>query len=174
MSRTYLGRNYGMGIREKVYETADAIEVDSTDQYELSRKRVLFEDIVLVTYHRELGVGYIVANLFIVIVFLLIAAATAAAQGGMVGSLIVAAFALPSLIAIIIRAVLQVDVIAVYSRRARAKIRFTFRKQRARELYGRICSKTRQTQRQIEEENRAAEPAPVIESPIETPMPSQG
>ena len=42
MTRTLLGRNIGFGLRENVYETDDGIEVSATDQYELSRKRVLF------------------------------------------------------------------------------------------------------------------------------------
>lgn len=172
MSRILLGRNTGLGIREKVYETADAIEVDTTDQYELSRKRVLFEDIVLVTYHREVGGGYVGAHVLIATVFLFIAAATAAAQGGWLGALIVGAFAVPSIVAILVRTLLQVDVISVYSRRARAKIRFTFRKELAREVYGRICAKARQTQRKIEEENRALEPEPEPLPDAETLPPS--
>jgi hypothetical protein len=165
-ARKLLGRNISIGSREAVYESDDAIEVDATDQYELARKRVLFEDIVLVTYHRELGWMYLALHGVVVVIFLAIAATTAAAQGGLVASAIISAFAAPSIILILLRAIFQVDVISVYGRRSRAQVRFLFRKKRARELYGRICARARQIQRQIEAENggadalvRPAEPA---------------
>ena len=156
-ARTLLGRNISIGSREAVYESADAIEVDATDQYELAHKRVLFEDVVLVTYHREMGWTYIALHGVIVVIFLAIAATTAAAQGGLVASAIISTFAAPSIVLILLRAIFQVDVISIYGRRSRAQVRFLFQKKRARELYGRICARARQVQRQIEIENGAAD-----------------
>jgi len=159
-ARKLLGRNISIGSREAIYESDDAIEIDATDQYELAHKRVLFEDVVLVTYHREIGWMYIALHGVVVVIFLAIAATTAAAQGGLVPSAIISAFAVPSIVLILLRAIFQVDVISIYGRRSRAQVRFLFRKQRARELYGRICARSRQIQRQIEQENGGAD-APV-------------
>jgi hypothetical protein len=156
-TRKLLGRNVSIGSREAVYESDDAIEIDATDQYELAHKRVLFEDVMLVTYHREIGWMYIVLHGIVVIIFLAIAAATAAWKGGLIASAIISAFAVPSIISILLRAIYQVDVISVYGRRSRAQVRFLFRKKRARELYGRICARARQIQRQIEQENGGAD-----------------
>jgi hypothetical protein len=149
-SRVPIGRNTALGTRERIFETDDAIEVDSTDQYEVSQKRVLFEDIVLVTWHRELGWGYLAAHAFVLTVFIVIAMIVVAGGGGAVGATVVALFGLPSFVAILIRSIFQVDVVSIFGRRSRAKIRFFFRKKRARELYGRICYKTRQIQREVE------------------------
>jgi len=165
MTRTLLGRNIGFGLRENVYETDDGIEVSATDQYELSRKRVLFEDIVLITYHRELGWAFLSAQTLIAVIFIAVAAVTYAAKGGVIAAAIIASFALPSVIAILVRMAYQVDVISIFGRRSRATLRFSFRKRRAREIYGRLCARTRQTQKEIEEANREPEaPRPTVES----------
>ncbi|HEX3109188.1 MAG TPA: hypothetical protein VHU41_08840 [Thermoanaerobaculia bacterium] len=149
--RTLIGTESGIATRQRVYETDDGIIVESTDQYELSRKSVLFEDIVLVTYHREFGRVYMLVLSALALVFLGIAA-TAYASGAplkVAGS--IAAIAAPILIAIIVRLVMKVDVVSVFGRRSRAAIHFSFRKSRARELYGRLCYRTRQAQKVPEE-----------------------
>jgi membrane protein implicated in regulation of membrane protease activity len=157
MTRTLIGRNFGFGTRERVFESEDAIEVDATDQYELSRKRVLFEDVALITYHREYGWAFLSVQTFVAIVFLAIAEVTYAAGGGWIPAMIISVFALPSIVAIFLRVTLQVDVISIFGRRSRATIRFSFQKKKARELYGRLCHRTRQMQKQIEDANREIE-----------------
>ena len=83
----------------------------------------------------------------------------------MIAAAIIASFALPSVIAILVRMAYQVDVISIFGRRSRATLRFSFRKRRAREIYGRLCARTRQTQKEIEEANREPEaPRPTVES----------
>lgn len=154
MTRKYLGRNFGVGTRQRIYEQEDAIEVESSDQYELSRKRVLFEDVALITYHREYGWVYLTTQIILAVVFFAIAVVTYAAGGGTTAALILSAFALPPVILIVLRVALRVDVISIFGRRARATIRFSFQKQKARELYGRLCYRTRQVQKQIEDANR--------------------
>jgi hypothetical protein len=156
MTRTLIGTNAGVVSRERVFETGEGVEVDSTDQYDLSRKRVLFEDVVLITHHREAGWGHVVGHTFVALVFLSIAAVTVSAGGGWIAASIISAFALPSIITIAIRSTIGIDVVSIYGRRSRAKLRFTFRKKRARELYGRLCHRTRQAQREVEEANVAA------------------
>lgn len=149
--RTLIGTESGIGARQRVYETADGIIVESTDQYEVSRKSVLFEDVVLVTYHREIGWTYVLVLSTIEFVFLAIAGVSYASGAPLAVAGTIAAIALPILIAVFLRLIMKVDVVSVFGRRSRAAIHFPFRKQRARELYGRICHLTRQAQRMPEE-----------------------
>lgn len=155
-----IGRNNTTGSRERIYESEDAIDVESNDQYELARKSVLFEDIVLITYHREIGWPFVLAQTALLVMVIFVAGAVYSAGRDTKVAAIILMFAIPSVVALIVRFSLQVDVITIFGRRARATIRFSFRKRRARELYGRLCARTRQVQREIEAANREAEPAP--------------
>lgn len=159
MTKQLIGRNNTAAVRERIYESEDAIEVESNDQYELTRKSVLFEDIVMITYHRELGWPFVLAQTALLVMVLLVAGVTYGSGADVKVAAVIAMFAIPSLIALILRLSLQVDVVTIFGRRARAAIRFSFRKRRARELYGRLCARTRQVQREIEQTNRLAEPA---------------
>jgi len=170
-TRKTLGRNTTFGTRERVFETDEGIEVESTDQYELTRKRVLFEDIVLVTIHREVGWAFLLANGLLVTVFLIIAFVTYFASGRDFSAMIIAAFAVPSAIALAIRLFFKVSVVSVFGRRSRAKVRFLFSERRARELYGHLCARARQIQREIEEENVIPESAESHPQPFPAPPP---
>ncbi len=170
-ARTLLGRNTSLASRQAVYETADGVEVESTEQYELSRRRVLFEDVLLVTYHRETGWPVVVANIFVFLVFFMIGGSIIAANGSVPAALIVAAFGVPSLLLILVRLTLKVDVVTLFGRRSKAAIRFPFRKQRARETYGHLCARARQIQDQIASENRGFEATPAEEPPPPPPGP---
>ena len=170
--RAQLARHTGIASRERVYETADGLEVESLDHYELARRRVFFDDILLVTYHRQIGALFIFINAMVVCFFGGMSAIMVAAVGAKTdvwpAVLVWMAFAVPSFIAIVIRLALRVDVINVYGRRSKATLRFSFRKTRAREVYGRICARARQAQRITEPE---PPPAPAPESPAPPPPP---
>lgn len=150
-AKTLIGRDNGLASSGRVYETDDAIVAETSDQYELSRKSVLFEDILLITYHREIGWTFVVVQSVIIFFILLVAGITYASNGPSRVVAIMAAFAIPSVLALIVRLIFKVDVISIFGRRSRAAIRFSFRKKRARELYGRLCYRTRQKQRVPEE-----------------------
>jgi hypothetical protein len=149
--RTLLGTESGVATRQRMYETDDGIIVESTDQYELTRKSVLFEDIVLITYHREIGWLYVLLLTVLASAFLAIAAVSYASGAPLQAAAIIAAVSTPFVIAIAVRLVMKVDVVSIFGRRSHAAIHFSFRKQRARELYGRLCARTRQAQRVPEE-----------------------
>jgi hypothetical protein len=164
-SRKQIGRNVGVMTRELIFETPDAIEVESREGYEVSRKRVLYEEVLLVTFHRALGKGYVIfmavmAAFFggLALIFLLGAHEPAfAISFGIVAS--------PFLIALVVRLALKLDFVTVFGRRSKAVIRFLFRKRRAREVYGAICSRTVEVQRAM------AEPEPVAAPTEEPPLP---
>ncbi len=154
-ARTRLGSSAHAFGREVVYELPDGVEVESSENYEVIRKRVLFEDVLLVTYHREIGFWFVLLNGLVGSFFWFIGILIANVQRS--GSIwpyltpwLVMGF--PFLFFAALRAILGVEVISIFGRRSKAQIRFTFRKQRAREIYGRILARVRQAQRALEQE----------------------
>jgi len=152
--RKLLGRNAGVMLRETVYETADAIECEAREGYEVTRKRVLFEEVLLVTIHREVGTLYVITMAAAAVIF-----AGVALLGRREPAVAIpfGILALPFLIGCVVRLVLKLDYVCVFGRRSKAVMRFSFRKRRAREVYGRICSRTLEVQRTMVE--RETEPA---------------
>lgn len=152
--RKLLGRNTGLMLRETVYEAADAIESEAHEGYDVTRKRVLFEEVLLVTIHREMGLPYVVtmavaAILFGGIAFLARQEAAVAISFGVL--------AVPFFIGCVFRLVWKLDYVSVFGRRSKAAMRFSIRKRRAREVYDRICSRTLEVQRAMMEREPIAE-----------------
>ncbi len=154
--RRKLGRNVGVMTRELIFETADAIEVDSRQGYEVTRKRVLFEEVLLVTIHRAYGVAYVVVMLILSLIFGVLAVGFQFGANEAGVAITFAILALPFLIALIVRLVLRVDYVTVFGRRSKAVIRFVVNKRRAREVYGHICARAREVQRSMEPPPEAA------------------
>jgi hypothetical protein len=145
--RTLLGRNAGVMLREAVYETVDAIECEAREGYDVTRKRVLFEEVLLVTIHREAGTFYVVAMAAAAVIFAGIALLFqlwARVPGVAISFGIVA---LPFFIGCVFRLVMKLDYVSVFGRRSKAVMAFSLRKRRAREVYGRICSRALEVQR---------------------------
>lgn len=159
--RRKLGRNVGIMTRELIFETADAIEVDSREGYEIVRKRVLFEEVLLVTIHRAYGVAYVVVTMVLSLLFGILAVGFQFGAHETGAAITFAILALPFLIALIVRVALKLDFVTIFGRRSKAVIRFAFRKRRAREVYGHICARARDVQRRMEP------PAPAV--PVEEP-----
>ena len=146
--RKLLGRNVGAMSREAVYETADAIESESRAGYEVTRKRVLFEEVLLVTIHREMGALYVTITALVAVMFGSIAFAAGKEPAIAISFGILA---LPFFIACVIRLAAKLDFVSVFGRRSKAVMRFSLRKRRAREVYGRICSRALEVQRAMAE-----------------------
>lgn len=172
-ARTRIGTSARAFGREAVYELPDGIEIEATENYEVIRRRVLFEDVLLITYHREIGIWFVVLNGLIGGFFLFMGVVIVSAQrSGSVWPYLTPwlVMAIPFLVAAALRAIMGVDVISIFGRRSKAQIRFTLRKQRAREVYGRILARVRQAQKSLENEIAASA---VVEMPAmpEVPMP---
>jgi hypothetical protein len=168
-NRRQIARYTGMATRERAYEMPDGIEIESNEGYDVSCRRVFFDDIVLVTYHRRLGALFMVINglivTFIMGITILIAATSRPGQAldAFIPGLIMAS---PFGIALILRLLFRVDVINVYGRRSMATLRYSFRKTTAREVYGRICARARQAQRE-------AAPTPAPSESFAPPLPPE-
>jgi hypothetical protein len=164
--RKLLGRNTGVMLRERVFETPDAIESESHEGYDVTRKRVLFEEVLLVTIHREVGVAYVITMAVAAIIFggIAILGWKEPVLGITFGIL-----ALPFFIGVLVRLLLKLDFVSVFGRRSKAVMRFSFRKRRAREVYGRICSRTQEVQRAMVQR----EPAAVLAGDETPPAPPE-
>ncbi|HYC58542.1 MAG TPA: hypothetical protein VEK79_03165 [Thermoanaerobaculia bacterium] len=146
--RKLLGQSRAVGSRAMVYQVADGLELEVNEQYDVVHKRVLFDDVMLVTIHREIGMTYLLTTGFVTAFFFGFAflflvidinawmlAATFAVLG------------LPTAIMMLMRWFTGVIVVTVFGRRSKAAIHFTRRKDRAREVYGSICAAVRNAQR---------------------------
>lgn len=147
-ARTLLRRSRTPFGSDATFLTPNGLDVDSTQNYEVVRRRVFFDDVHLVTVHRERGIAFLVVTaaigaLFVGFAVLLVSINSdtwPVALGFFVpGFLLGMAFAT--------RLLMGRDVITVFGRRSKAVLRFgSFQKQRAREVYGQICAAVRRAQ----------------------------
>jgi hypothetical protein len=154
--RILLGTSAGLATRERIYRIEDALEVDDVDHYEIIRRRVFFEDILLVTWHRELGWAFLLAFGLLTLLFATIGVAIAVASADSTGLIVAVTCALPFAVPFGLRLLLRLDVITVYGRRSRARICFSFRKARAKAVYGEICQLAATHQDRLASEIHAA------------------
>jgi len=147
--RRFLGRYNDLVTRHAIYETDDALEIDEQDNFEIVRKRVFFEDVLLVTMHERTGIVAIFFSLGFAAFLGLIAVVVSGGAGW-----VFAAMGLLPLVYGIVRIARKETIITVFGRRSKARIRFSLRKTRAHQLYGELCAHVRrvQTQRQAQEE----------------------
>lgn len=160
-ARKPIGKSVSFAGSEVVYQTPEGFEIYRTDHFKVEELRVFYDDVMFVTIHREMGVPFVIftglASLFFValtVFFLVVDPNTwpVSVMFGIIGA--------PFTIAFLVRVTLKLDVITIFGRRSTARMRFRFRKQRAREVYGRVCAAVRQAQRRREPE-AGPEPEPV-------------
>jgi hypothetical protein len=144
--RTLLGTLSAMGGRQRVYETADALEIDEAEDNEIRRRKVYYDEILVVTYHRRIGIGYVIGCAVLALLGAGLGLAVGMTAGWVIGVGVSAMLWLPALIAGVLRLALGVDVVGVYGPRTRARLEFAFRKARAREVYQLVAARARQHQ----------------------------
>lgn len=162
-SRRRIGRWSNVATRQVVYQTDDALEVEEIDLTELTRKRVYFDDILLVTMYSRVGIAFVVT---MAVFFLLFITAAALFQSERMPNAAMAfgLSSMPFLLALFARALLKQEVITVYGRRSKASLRFTFRKTYAHEKFNEICELARTSQEAV----AASLPPPEVRSvPLE-------
>jgi hypothetical protein len=143
--RTLLGTVNGVTSASRVYRTADAVEVDEVEGTDVTRRRVLLDEILLVTHHRERGTAFVVSalGLFLACGALSVLVATADRDAAF---LVFGFTALPALVALVWRLLRGVDVVTVFGKRTRAALRFPLRRARAREVFRLVCRLAREAQ----------------------------
>ena len=149
--RKLLGKSRSFGSRAEIYQAGDGLEIETSEQYNIVQRRVLFDDVMMVTLHRELGVLYLILTGMLALFFLGIALAILSINvDAWQGALIFGIFGAPPFFAFFIRLFLGVDVVTIFGRRSKADLRFALRKQRARQTYGTICAAVRTAHRREE------------------------
>jgi hypothetical protein len=152
--RRFLGRYNDVITRQAVYATDSALEIDEQDNFQIVRKRVFFEDVLLVTMHERMAILAIFLSLGFGAFLILIGVIAGGAAGWMLGGLgaLFVGYGL-------LRVSLKDSVITVFGRRSRARIRFALRKDRAQRLYDEICANVTRAQSQLEQQQQQEEPA---------------
>lgn len=146
-ARRLLGKAHSWTERVRVFWTDEALEVDQADHYEIRRRRVFFDEILLVTLHSTRGgvLPWVLALLAVPFGLLSLAFTGAEADAGRV--FLVMAVILGVLAGIV--AVLPVWVVTAFGKRTRARMNFRIREGRAREVYARICRAAGQAQSEL-------------------------
>ena len=143
--RTLLGTWTELGTWQRVYETPEAIEVDESNGFLGTRRRVFYDEVLLVTYHQAIGwsMAVVAALIASMIAF---AAGIAALVAAATPAIVIFLFALPPLAYIVARLAVKMDCITIHGRRSRARVCFWLRKARARQAYMRVCARVRHVQ----------------------------
>ena len=166
--RTRIGRNSGLATRQVIYRTPAGIEVDELDHFEVVRERVFYDDVLLVTYHRQRTWGFVVFMALLLILFGILAAV---AREVPPLSMTLAAVAALALILGVARLLMQVDVVSVFGRRSKAAMHYPYRKAFARRMFNEICANAAAAQRRLAHEIAANEPPEAAGTEEMPPMP---
>jgi len=141
VKRRFIGRYNDVVTRHAIYATGDAIEVDERDNFAIVRKRVFFEDVLLITSHERVGIGPIFFSLGFAF-FLLLVGLIAGGVAGWTTAL----FSTPFFVYGILRIQVKETIVTVFGRRSRARIRFAMRRRHAQQLYDELCEQVRRAQ----------------------------
>ncbi len=163
-TRTYLGRDQNMAGIIRVYLRPDSLEIDEITFVEIERTRVLFDDVLAVTYHRAVSLGFAILMGSVGGVLAAIAL-VALSQKETVGGIVTMLFAAPFLISFVLHLVLKTDFVTVFGRRTLARMRFRVRKDRAREVFKELTAKIRAVQEAVVAAQPAPPPPPAPELP---------
>lgn len=155
--RERLGRRVAFSHREYVYRTRDCFEVDEVEGYDVTRKRVFYDDVVLVTRHRFVPWATVVLTGVLAALTGLVAFGLGSELGHVAGFvLFVLTLALTTL-AVVLVAVAG-EAVTVQGKRTQARMDFVLRRGRAVEVYRLACRLVRERQARIA--RQAARPIP--------------
>jgi hypothetical protein len=180
--RVYLGRMLGFLMRQRVYSISNGLEIDDLDIFNILRRRVFFDDVLMITRHRFYGKAFIAMMATCAIFFFVIAAVAmlGSPESAVVFGLMGIAFLAP----LAIRLFYGVDAITIYGRRTKARIDFHIQKAKCDEVYKQLCELTRLRQEAVANEilaeesehatHQTAVTAPPPSPPLSTELPQGG
>ena len=138
----------GLAERMRVFRIPDALEVDSSDHFEIYRRRVFLDEVLLVTLHKGWGGGLYP---WAIGLLAFCCACTAAIFFAIPDSEEVRNGFLIATAALVLLAVATVFIpawtVTVYGRRTRARMRYRFREGKARAVHAEICAAVAEAQR---------------------------
>jgi hypothetical protein len=155
--RRFVGSAHSLSERVRVYWTEKALEVDSSEGYEIRRRRVFFDEILLVTLHSKPG-GALPWLPFGLAALLGLASAGAWSDPSVRDPLF--GTALGFSVAGVLLYFTPLWVVTVFGRRTRARVQYRLREKKARDLFARICQAAAEAQRALSLLEPASEAAP--------------
>lgn len=146
--RMLLRRSRTLVGSDAAYLLPDGLEVDSSQNYEITRRRVFFDDVQFITLHRERGAAFLILNGLVGAFFLGLAILIVSLSfKSWPGALVPFTIGIIPFSAFLVRLALGRDVVTVFGRRSKAAIRFNpFQATRARMVYGQVCAAVRRGQ----------------------------
>jgi hypothetical protein len=169
-NRKLIGKWSNFIQRERIYAVPDGIEVEVDERIDVSARRVLYDDVLLVTYHRERGALFLtLTGLFSLGFIALVVYLSTLGPAAIVVGVMFGLFGLPFVIAFLVRAIFGIDVVTVFGRRSKAVIRYRVRKRRAREVHDLVCAAVRNAHQKLAHEY-ASSPEPQVSYPL-PPLP---
>jgi uncharacterized membrane protein len=149
-----------------VFEIDDGLEVDEINLAIIERTRVYFDDVLGITFHQVVGMGFLIFA-GICSLFFGVASVSAFSDGNAVAGTVLLIVALSFGAIFLLRAVLKVSVITVYGKRTMACVKFPMRTAHARRVYEDLARKIGTCQDRAAAE---APPPPVPPAP-DLPLP---
>jgi fatty acid desaturase len=148
MARRLLGSTNTLSTRTRVYLADDAIEVDEIEGYTGTRKRVLFDEVLLVTLDRRRRLSTLVASAALALLFMAAAGAATAANGtpGSIVAAVTMIISAPFWLWFLFHLFLGIDCVTVFGKRTQAQMNFALRKGRARSIFAQLCELVSQVQ----------------------------
>ena len=136
--REKLGRRVAFSHREYVFATRDSFEIDEVDGYDVTRKRVFYDDVVLVTRHRIVPWALIVLCSLLTLLAGLVAFSLQRELGRGFGFTLFV-LTLTLLILTVLLVAIGGDAVTVQGKRTQCRMDFVLRRGRAIEVYRRAC-----------------------------------
>jgi predicted alpha/beta hydrolase len=146
--RVLLGTRRGFMRQQRTYRAADYLEIDNIEGHEVRRRRIFYDEILMVTFHSALGWAAIVMTGMVAAFFGLLGLAVHGASR-LAAGIVFAAVCIPLMVFLILRSVMPDEVVTVFGKRTRTQMRFWTRTARPREIYGLICRLAREHQARV-------------------------
>jgi hypothetical protein len=148
LRRTLLGRATDFSGRQRVYEARDALEVDDFEGYAGQRRRVFYDEVLLVARHRRVGWPLALSALMLAFFVAMLAVVLALASQVTAALVMGLGLGLPLLAFAVVRMAVKMHVVTVYGRRSQARVQFWMQGRRATQAFQRVCARVRQAQEQ--------------------------
>jgi hypothetical protein len=145
-ARVFLGSQRGLWQRQRTCRTRDYLEIDSTDGYDVIRRRIFYDDILLVTVHSARR--WLPAIAAGVLALACLALAFALRSEVWLAALALFLCSLGCLLFAVLCLVLTAQTVTVFGKRTRAQMRFWPNAERGREVYLLVCRLARERQAQ--------------------------
>lgn len=146
--RPLICRTSELFSRETVHQSAEGLDVLSSHAFTVHERRLLYDDVQLVTLHVDRGVAYLVTTGLFGFLFVAFAIFIVALNTQMyIVALPFFILGLPAVVAFLVRLVTGREVVTVNGRRSKAVLRFSgLKKRQARAVYGQVCALVRRAQ----------------------------